>query len=123
MSGNTKAITRPWAVPAVLYTHRVPFELTPCCRLADTLLSQRDLPRQWPLIMSCNYIPRLIEEQGEIFCGFRLDGFSCAHDRKRTVEGRGFDMRMKTRPYNVDMTRCNDIVLYAAVSGKSAIYY
>src|SRR5208337_3668186 len=25
-------------------------------------------------------IPRLIEEPGEMSCGFRLDGFCCAHD-------------------------------------------
>ena len=25
-------------------------------------------------------IPRFIEEPGEISCGFRLDGFCCAHD-------------------------------------------
>ena len=32
------------------------------------------------LIGIIEYIPRFIEEPGEISCGFRLDGFCCAHD-------------------------------------------
>ena len=40
-----------------------------------------DLAQRYQVHLNQIYdIPRLIEEPGEISCGFRLDGFCCAHD-------------------------------------------